>query len=194
MVPIHSSLVEIYVAVMELSKEWMPEMRYCKKYLTQKGIGVSSKILHKLNYIPANHITAFSYTPHAGCSVSILASNAYERETLRLSCCKQQMSGFLFNTTQCESVLWKTGWCEVLTVKCQFSNMEGNVKKKKDISFQMIDLLFYFSFLSLYQKVSMNFSVTDVHPTSECWLLITFLQVFNILFKIHLFSETIKVW
>lgn len=38
----------------------------------------------------------------------------------------------------------------------------------------MVSTLFYFSVLSLYQKVSVKFSATDVQPNSECWLLIAF--------------------
>lgn len=52
----------------------------------------------------------------------------------------------------------------------------------------MMDMLFYFSFLSLYQKVSMNFSVTGVQPTSECWLLITFFYKFLILYLKFIYS------
>lgn len=84
--------------------------------------------------------------------------------------------GFL-NTKQCESVLWKTRLVgDSHETNIRFSIWKETLKKSKQNSFfQMMDMLFKFFFLSLYQKVSVNFSVTDVQPTSESWLLIPFI-------------------
>lgn len=56
----------------------------------------------------------------------------------------------------------------------------------------MMDMLFYFSFLTLYQKVCMKFSVTDVQPAFECWLLITFWVFFKFLILYLKFIYSMK--
>lgn len=157
----------------------MPEMLYSKKYLIHKGIGgrerrvcSCSKMLRKLNCIPATHITLhfFFYPSNAGCFIKHSGFRTYEGKMLHHCFCKQEMSGGFFE----HQAMWisavenkiggRFSWN-----KYQFSNMKCKKTNQPNIiSFQMMGMLFYFSFLTLYRKVCMNFSVADVQPTFEC--------------------------
>lgn len=139
-VPIHSSPLEIFIAVMELSKEQMPEMWFCKTYLTHQGISgrdrktcSCSEMLCNLSCIPANCITLHFFFPPliywmfystywfpciwgGKCYITASVDNKwvgfFEHQIMWISAVKNKVGG-------------RFSWD-----KYQFSNLKGNVKKK----------------------------------------------------------------
>lgn len=150
----HSSLLEIFLAVMEFSKEQMPEMSYCEKYIIRKGIGGRdrrtcdrSELLCDLNCIPANHITLQFFHPlYTRCFIKHTGFHTYEGEMLHHCFCQQ--SSFFSSANNVNQCCEKQGWGEISWDKYQFSNMKGNIKKpKSSLSRRWICFFIFLSYL-----------------------------------------------